>query len=168
VPWVEKKKYSTKQWENITFTEDRSAPDIYGFDKFYGYANQSWAEDYFSQYGLSAYPFERIEESLSELVINEEQKKYLKLLINRALQGHRWWDMVVVERHPEKERAAKVWLVDVRTGQVNIKNIKSQQKTGKMPNEEQTVYEKSLGFGHLIISVQLVTHRQAEVSCQEI
>jgi hypothetical protein len=162
VPWVEKKKYSTKQWEIITFTEDRSAPYIYGDN------TQDWAELYFSEYGLSAYPFEWIKEDLSKLAINEEQKKYLRLLTNRALPGHRWWDMVAVERHPEGERTAKVWLVDLKTGQVSIKNIKSLQKTGKMPSEEQMVYEKSLGFGHLIISVQLVTHRQVEVSCQEI
>jgi len=162
VPWVEKKKYSTKQWEIITFVEDHFTPYIYGDN------TKDWAGLYFSQYGLSAYPFEWIEEDLSELAINEEQKKYLQLLTNRALPGHRWWDMVAVERHPEGERTAKVWLVDLKTHQVSIKNIKSLQKAGKMPDEKQVVYEKSLGFGHLIISVQLVTRRQVEVSCQEI
>ena len=76
--------------------------------------------------------------------------------------------MVAIERPTKGKKKAKVWLVDIKTHQINIETIKSLQETGKMPSEEQIVYEKSLGFGHLIISVQLVTRRQVEVSCQEI
>jgi hypothetical protein len=178
MPWVEKKESSAKQWEIITFTENHFTPHIYGDN------TKDYAELYFSGHGLLAYPFEWIketfsgraeetlpeltEEILSALAINEEQKKYFQSLTNRTLPGHRWWDMVAVERHPEGERTAKVWLVDLKTHQVSIKNIKSLQKAGKMPNEKQIAHEKSLGFGHLIISVQLVTRRQVEVSCQEI
>ena len=160
------KEYSTNKWEVITLTEDRTA-------YIYGENTQGWAECYFSVYGLSAYPFAQIEfewikEGLSKVAINEGQKKYLQSLTNRTLPGYRWWDMAAIERHTKGKKKAKVWLVEIKTHQISIETIKSLQETGKMPSEEQIVYEKSLGFGHLIISVQLVTRRQVGVSCQEI
>jgi hypothetical protein len=175
---TKRKEPSAKQWEIITSVENHFTPYIYGDN------TKDYAESYLSSHGLRSYPFEWIketfsgraeetlpelaEEILSALAINEEQKKYLQSLTKRTLPGHRWWDMVAVGHHSEGERAAKVWLVELKTGQVSIKNIKSLQKAGKMPNEKQIAHEKSLGFGHLIISVQLVTRRQVEVSCQEI